>query len=131
MASRDGAVMAFRPFGKELEFLWSANLNRGVGRDDLPGPYMATYFRAAGFDVDGGKVTVGAGTTVYAGREKTEWWARTLAGRLEKGEKYRESWVKVGISEDKCDECIELLKKWGSSQDAWYALLQSEIIATK
>jgi hypothetical protein len=51
--------------------------------------------------------------------------------RLANGEPFRDSWLKVGITEEECDETVEWLKKWAASDDAFYGMLQTETLAWK
>jgi ubiquinone/menaquinone biosynthesis C-methylase UbiE len=132
LASREGVVMHFHPYGAELQRLWTNNLLRSIGTDGFIGSHMRGWLREAGFDVENPeKAKLGGGSTVYASREKCQWWASAFTGRLANGEKFRESWLKAGISEEECDRCIEVLQRWGRSDDAYYGILQSESLVWK
>lgn len=131
-ATRDASVMYFRPYTAELDRLWTRNLLRGTKTTEFPGPQVKGWLRAAGFDVDDTtKANFGGGATVYANRDACKWWCSSLAGRLAKGDKFRQSWIKVGIPEEECDECVSTLHKWADSEDAYYGLMQSEVLAWK
>ncbi len=88
---------------------------------------MPALYRLAGFH----RVQVGAGTTVHAGAEGRAFWARGSLGRLAPGDPYRESWLKVGISEAEIAETRDAVQQWADDEDAWYVALQSEIVAWK
>jgi len=137
LATRDAATMMFYP-DFNLSTLWNVNLNKGLGSKDYPGPRMKGYYRRAGFDVDevkidGSKrVVVGCGTNVVAGNlEERRTFAGYYAGRLKDGESFRESWVKVGTSEEEIMACKEAWEKWAETEDAWHCTIQSEILAWK
>jgi ubiquinone/menaquinone biosynthesis C-methylase UbiE len=132
LALRDGAVMQFHPYGDELDRVFTKNFLRGTGAGRWGGPQFRGWLRGAGFDVeDEEKTKIGGGSTVHSSRKSCEWRCETLTGRLAKGEKFRESWLKAGISEEECDEAIEWLRKWAESDDAFYGLLQAEALVWK
>lgn len=137
LATRDAATMMFYP-DYNLSTLWNVNLNKGLGAKEYPGPRMKGYYRRAGFEVDGVKedgskqVVVGCGTNVVAGNlEERKTFAGYFAGRLKDGEAFRESWVKVGTSEEEITACKEAWDKWAETEDAWHCTIQSEVLAWK
>ncbi len=90
LASRDAAFQHFYPTKFDLDRLWVQNLGRALrqgGSEEVEsaGASMPTLFRRAGFDTDGGKVRIGAGSTVYAGPETRKWLAWRAAGQLKPG----------------------------------------------
>lgn len=135
LAARDAASITYHPFREELQRKFTDRLFAVVGIGEPCGMHMPEYLRAAGWDLDAdiasGKVVVGGGTTVIAGREKVKWWLGSMGGRFEKGDPFRESWLKYGFTEEDCDETKALLHKWAESENAWYGALQSEILAWK
>lgn len=131
LATRDAAAQHFFPRALDLETLLSRNLVRGFGREDWAGPEMPALYRAVGFDANGGKVRVGCGTTCYADSESRRWRADGLIGRLAEGEAVRESWIRNGVSVEEIEICIARLREWADTPDAWYGVLQTEIIAWK
>jgi hypothetical protein len=56
---------------------------------------------------------------------------RTFTRRFDSGEPFRESWIKVGISEEEIQDCIEACEKWADTEDAWATTVQSEVLAWK
>ncbi|KAF8909275.1 S-adenosyl-L-methionine-dependent methyltransferase [Gymnopilus junonius] len=131
VATRDAAAQHFFPKSLDLENLLTKNMIKGIGLEEWPGPTMVALYRQVGFDVDGGKVKVGSGTSCHADAESRHWWADGLSGRLQKGDPFRASWIEAGIEEKTIDECVARLKEWAETQDAWYGMLQSEIVAWK
>ncbi|KAI0124930.1 S-adenosyl-L-methionine-dependent methyltransferase [Xylariales sp. AK1849] len=131
VATRDAAAQHFFPQELDLGNLLTKNLLKGVGASDWPGPTMVTLYRRAGFDVDGGKVKVGCGTTCHADAQSRRWWADQLIGRLKPGDAFRSSWIKAGVPEKEIDLCVDSLDEWAKTEDAWYGILQSEMIAWK
>jgi len=131
-SSRDGAFLHFWPPSFNLETLYVGNMFKAMGVEGLSGPKTASRYRAAGFDVDGGKVKIGTGSNCYtAGKEATKAYADRMTGRLKKGDGFRLSWEKAGISDEEIEEASEAMRKWSETEDAWAAILQSEVVAWK
>jgi len=90
VATRDAAAQHFYPQHLDLDRLWVQNqrrvsLKRTPGADadaDPTAMSMPALFRSAGFDADGGRVRVGAGTTVFSGPETRKWLAWRSTGQL-------------------------------------------------
>lgn len=135
LAARDAASLTYHPFREEIQRKLTDRLFAVVGTGEPCGLHMQEYLRASGWDLEKdlatGKVIVGGGTTVVAGREKAKWWAGTMGGRFEKGDPFREGWLRYGFTEEECDETKALLDKWADSEDAWYGVLQTEVLAWK
>ena len=93
LATRDGAEQHFYPRSLDLDRLWGKNLRRGLNKGaadaDFPGTSMPALFRGAGFDNDGGKVQVGAGSRVFSGQEARNWLAWRAVGQLREGDPFR------------------------------------------
>jgi ubiquinone/menaquinone biosynthesis C-methylase UbiE len=135
LATRDAADSHFYPRSLDLDRLWVRNLSRGLHKGapdaDPPGTSMPALFRSVGFDADGGKVRVGAGTTVYSGPETRKWLAWRAAGQLQQGDPFRQSWLDAGITEDEIQQTLLAVGKWAEMEDAWFAALQCEMLAWK
>lgn len=130
LAARDAASLTYQPYRVELQRCLVDRMYKVInGTGDPCGIHMAEYLRKAGWDMH--KAQMGGGTTIYTGREQCQWWRDTMGGRLAKGDAFRENWVRAGISEDECDETRELMDRWAESEDAWYGVLQSEVLAWK
>lgn len=128
LGSRDAAELHFYPRKHGLDHLWAENMAKALGAL-LPGGDMPGLFGEIGFD--GAKVKIGAGTTVYSGTESRTWFVDACLGRLQDGEPFRESWRRVGISDDEVDECKKALGKWAQDEDAWYVALHAEVLGWK
>lgn len=133
LAARDAASLTYQPYRDELQRCLVDRMYKVINGTGGPcGVHMPEYLRKAGWDLGGEeKVRFGGGTTIYTGREKCQWWRDTMGGRLAKGDAFRENWLRAGISEDECDEAREFMDRWAESEDAWYGVLQSEILAWK
>ena len=135
VASRDAAELHYYPRVYDLDRVLAGNSAKGYGGGEkgahFPGGDMPALFREVGFDAAGGKVKVGAGTTVHAGSETRDWYVAATLGKLEPGESFRESWHRVGITDEEIEETREALKEWGKDDDAWYVALQAEILGWK
>ncbi|KAK4443196.1 S-adenosyl-L-methionine-dependent methyltransferase [Podospora aff. communis PSN243] len=134
-ATRDAAELHFYPGRYGLDRLWAGNMarvlgsKRGAEEERFPGGEMPALYRRAGFE--GGKVEVGAGTTVHAGEVARRWFAEGCLGRLREGDEYRESWVRAGIAEGEIEKTRLALRAWAEDEDAWYVALQAEVLAWK
>jgi ubiquinone/menaquinone biosynthesis C-methylase UbiE len=135
LATRDGVAQHFYPQSLELDRLWVRNQARGLNKGPPPvdptGTIMPALFRSVGFDVDGGRVLVGAGTKVYAGAETRNWLAWRAVGQLQEGDAFRQSWLEAGITEKEIQQTMRAVKEWAETDDAWYAALQCEMLAWK
>jgi hypothetical protein len=92
---------------------------------------MPALLRTSGFDADGGKVHVGAGTKVFSGPETRKWLAWRVAGHLKQGDPFRQNWLDAGITEDEIQETLRAVEKWAETEDAWFGALQCEVLAWK
>lgn len=135
LATRDAAASHFYPRSLNIDRLWTANQFRasrkGNPEKDPTGTMMPTLFRGAGFDVDGGKVRVGAGTKVFSGRETREWLAWRTRGQLTPGDPFYQSWIDAGISEEEIRETVAAVEKWAETDDAWGVAVQCDMLAWK
>ncbi|KAI1330230.1 S-adenosyl-L-methionine-dependent methyltransferase [Xylariaceae sp. FL0255] len=136
LASRAAISSHFYPASSNLDRLWYQNLSK-VLRQGAPahaedtGSSLPAIYRSAGFDVEGGKVQVSAGTMVVADKETRMFFARRTAGQLSHGDPFYQSWLDAGISEDEIRETVDAVKKWAETEDAWFAGLQCEILGWK
>ncbi|KAE8453548.1 hypothetical protein EG329_010409 [Mollisiaceae sp. DMI_Dod_QoI] len=135
LATRDASDQHFYPRSLDLDRLWVGNssraLNKGAPAPDPTGSIMPALLRSAGFDADGGKVLVGAGTKVFSGPEARKFLAWRAAGQLKEGDPFRQSWLDAGITEDEIQQTLVASGKWAETEDAWYASLQCEMLAWK
>ncbi|KAI9745018.1 MAG: hypothetical protein M1818_001296 [Claussenomyces sp. TS43310] len=135
LATRDASDQHFYPRSSDLDRLWVRNQSRGFRKGapdgDPTGTIMPALLRRAGFDADGGKVCIGAGTTVYSGPEARKWLAWRAAGQLKRGDPFRQSWLDAGITEDEIQQTLLAVRKWAEMEDAWYAALQCEMLVWK
>ncbi|OIW33060.1 S-adenosyl-L-methionine-dependent methyltransferase [Coniochaeta ligniaria NRRL 30616] len=135
LATRDAAAGHFYPRSLDLDRLWTANQfkasRKGRPETDATGTVMPALLRGAGFDADGGKVRVGAGTKVFAGKETREWLAWRTRGQLTPGDAFYQSWIDAGIGEEEIRETVAAVEKWAKTEDAWAASLQGEMLAWK
>ena len=86
---------------------------------DPTGSRMPALLRSAGFDTDGGKVQVGAGTKVFSGPETRKWLAWRAEGQLREGDPFRQSWLDASITEDEIQETLRAVRKWAEMEDAF------------
>jgi ubiquinone/menaquinone biosynthesis C-methylase UbiE len=116
VATRDAAAQHFFPKSFDLDRLWVGNLSRAVRKGapegEPPGTTMPALFRTVGFDADGGKAQIGAGTRVYAGVETRKWLVWRVAGQLQQGDTFHQSWLDAGITEDEIQQTLLAVQKW-------------------
>lgn len=136
LATRDAADQHFYPRSLDLDRLWVHNFHRVASLklapdEDPTSTRMPELLRRVGFDADGGKVIVGAGTTVYSGAETRKWLAWRAKGHLQQGDEFRQSWLDAGITEEVIQETLVAVEKWANTEDAWYAAIQCEMLTWK
>ncbi|KAK2006295.1 S-adenosyl-L-methionine-dependent methyltransferase [Colletotrichum eremochloae] len=135
LATRDGLGQRFYPQSLDLDRLWGDNQFRasrnGMTEVDATVTMMPSLFRRAGFDTDGGKVRVDAGTSVHSRPEARKWLAWRAAGQLQEGDPFYQSWLNAGITNDEIQQTLQAVGKWAEMEDAWLVLLQCEILAWK
>ncbi|KAK9453446.1 S-adenosyl-L-methionine-dependent methyltransferase [Dipodascopsis uninucleata] len=135
LATRDGAGQHFYPPSLDLERLWVRNQNRALNKEDPnadpTGTIMPALFRSVGFDIDGGKVIVGAGSSVTVGKDARKWLVWRATGQLQPGDTFYQSWLDAGITEDEIQQTLVAAKKWAEMEDAWHAALQCEMLGWK
>jgi ubiquinone/menaquinone biosynthesis C-methylase UbiE len=135
LAVRDGAHQHFYPPSLGLDNLWVRNQGRALLKGaldvDPTGTILPALFRRAGFDAGAGKVLIGGGTTVFQGPEIRKWLAIRAASQLHPGDAVHQSWLEAGITEDEIQQTLLAVKKWAETEDAWYGVLQCEMLAWK
>ena len=142
LATRDAAGQHFFPPQLGLDGIWVERHVRSLEMPGWPGPHMPAYYRAAGFGVPAsaekepaagatGALVVGVGTTCMSGRKRVRWFGENMAGRLQKGDTFREAWSAAGYSEEEIEESKRAMEAWSETEDAWYACLQCEVLAWK
>lgn len=132
VAAREAAFQHFSPPELGLDRLWCANLGRALrGSAESLGVRLPALFRRAGFSDDGGKMAVGAGTSVIAGLEARRWIAQRATGQLQPGDPFRQSWLDAGIAESEIQETLRAVETWAETEDAWFVALQCEMRAWK
>ncbi|OKL61460.1 hypothetical protein UA08_03080 [Talaromyces atroroseus] len=135
LAVRDGTHQHFYPPSLGLDHLWVRNQGRALLKGamcvDPTGTILPALFRRAGFDADGGKVLIGCGTTVFSGPEIRKWLAIRAASQLQPADAVYHSWLDAGITEGEIQQTLLAVNKWADTEDAWYGVLQCEMLAWK
>ncbi|RFU81472.1 methyltransferase- family [Trichoderma arundinaceum] len=135
LATRDGLDQHFYPRSLDLDRLWGDNQLRasrkGPPEIDPTATMMPTLLRSAGFDIDGGKFRVGAGTQVHSEEEARKRLLWRATGQLQEGDPFYQSWLDAGITESEIQETLTAIKKWAETEDAWLVILQCEMLAWK
>jgi ubiquinone/menaquinone biosynthesis C-methylase UbiE len=89
------------------------------------GSRIHVWAREAGFDPE--RIVKEASVQVMATREKREFLAGAMMGRIEKAG-HREKFVKLGATEEEVDAILRDLKIWRDDVDGWYAVMNCEVI---
>ncbi|KAI1350237.1 S-adenosyl-L-methionine-dependent methyltransferase [Xylaria sp. FL0043] len=136
LASRNGLSSAFYPKSLQLDRLWTDNLSKVLRQGAPEGvedtwEALPAFFRRAGFDVNGGKVQIGAGTMMVTGLQTRKWLAWRVSGQLQPEDPFYQSWLDAGIHKEEIEATIQAVNQWAETEDAWFAGLQSEILAWK
>lgn len=133
LATRDGMDSHFYPKSSELDRLWTRNARRAIYGDkeelDPTGTQMPSLLRSAGFDSN--KITVGAGTKVFAGSEARKFLSWRAMGQLQKGDEFYQSWLDAGISDEEIQQTLTAVKNWAENEDAWFVTLMGEMLLRK
>ncbi|PMD47075.1 S-adenosyl-L-methionine-dependent methyltransferase [Hyaloscypha variabilis F] len=135
LATREAIDAHFYPKSLDLDRLWLGKsrkaVRKGAPEVDSTSTRLPALLRAVGFDADRGKVKVGAGTRVFAGRETRGWLAWRAEGQLTEGDPFRQSWIEVGITEEEIQETLVAVRKWAGTEDAWFVAVEGEMLAWK
>jgi ubiquinone/menaquinone biosynthesis C-methylase UbiE len=135
LATRDGMVSHFYPQSLDLDRLWGQNEFRasrnGAPEIDITGTIMPALFRGAGFDADGGKIRVDAGTNVYSGVEARKRLFSRATGQLREGDPFYQSWLDAGITKDEIQDTLRAVEKWAGTEDAWLVTVHCDMLAWK
>ena len=133
LATRDALASHFYPQSLGLDDLWLGKSRRAIRKGssevDATSTRVPALMRAVGFDE--GKVKVGAGTRVFAGRETRRWLGARAEGQLSEGDPFRQSWLDVGITESEIQETLGTVRKWVETEDAFFVALEGEMLAWK
>lgn len=89
------------------------------------GRRLRAWARAAGLD----SVVASASTWCYADADSTRWWADSWTTRIHE-ERFRRQAHECGATQETLDAMVEGFRAWGSSPDAWWVIVNGEIIAT-
>ncbi|KIW11696.1 hypothetical protein PV08_10998 [Exophiala spinifera] len=132
LAMREADHVSIQPESPVVEQYWRHVFSsfRGMGaQGDGCGRRLHLWAQEAGFDR--AKMLVGAGATVYTAPEESKWWAGLHVGRLEGeiGEKWLQN--KTVASQEEIERFKTALKTWGDHREAWYGLMQGEVICWK
>lgn len=127
----DFSAMTFYP---ELEQLkeWQnlyVKLARHNGGEPNAGRRLVSWARRAGIERE--KITASAGTWCYSSLEERNWWSAIWADRV-----VASSFGKMATSsgfarEEDLNRIADGWRRWGSEEDAWFAVLHGEILCRK
>ncbi|KAL6252872.1 hypothetical protein RBB50_000591 [Rhinocladiella similis] len=129
LAMREADHVSIGPKSPLVEQYWRyvfSTIREMGALGDGCGRRLHLWAQEAGFER--AKMQVGAGATVYTAPEESKWWAGLHVGRLE-GE-IGEKWLrnKTVQSQEDIEDIKDALKTWGDHHEAWYGLMQGEVI---
>ncbi|KAK5198269.1 hypothetical protein LTR92_002514 [Exophiala xenobiotica] len=133
LAMREADHAAMHPSTPALEQYWSgvfASARAMGAQGEGTGRRLHLWAQEAGFERS--KMQVGAGATVYTAPEEAKWWAGVHVGRLEGevGDKWLRD-LKIVRSQQEIEDMKVALRVWGESPDAWYSVMQGEVLCWK
>ena len=133
LAMREADTISWYPENAGI-VLYSTAQHRAISSTGAQGPMgsgrrLHVWALAAGFER--AKITVGAGTTVYSAADEANWWASVCIGRVES--EVGQMWLrnKIVLDQGEIDAMKTGFKAWGQSEEAWYSVLQGEVICRK
>ena len=132
LAMREADHAANEPTTPPLEQYWQSIFAsaRAMGaQGEGTGRRLHLWAQEAGFERS--KMQIGAGATVYTAPDEAKWWAGVHIGRLD-GE-IGERWLrdKIVQSQHEIEDMKAALRAWGDSPEAWYSVMQGEVVCRK
>ncbi|KAJ9630150.1 hypothetical protein H2204_008655 [Knufia peltigerae] len=132
LAMREADHVSIAPESPLLEQYWRhvfESIREMGAQGEGCGRRLHLWAQEAGFERN--KMQVGAGATVYTAPDESKWWAGVHIGRLggEIGEKLLQN--KTVQNQQEIEDIKTALKTWGDHHEAWYGLMQGEVICWK
>lgn len=125
----DYAAMTWYPPSAGLDE-WLAlyhEVTEANGAQADAGRRLLAWVRDAGFDPAG--IVPSAGVWCYATDEDRRWWADLWAERATSSD-FASQAIALGLADDVgLEHLADAWRLWGSSEDAWFAVLHGEILA--
>lgn len=122
----DASIYPFSPLLEKWKVL-HCKVARGSGGEPAAGKQLHAWARKAGFDP--AKMEKGVRATSYLTPEETRSFAQSWNERLKDSE-FRSRAVQSGAAnEEEVDAIAQGWLDWAADEDAWFALMQGEIIA--
>ncbi|KAI4245780.1 MAG: hypothetical protein L6R40_002308 [Gallowayella cf. fulva] len=98
---------------------------RASGGEPDAGRRLHTWVKEAGFAAS--SITATAGTWCYNSPDERAWWSGVWVDRILHSA-WRESTISGGhATQHDLDRLANAWREWGSSQDAWYAIVHGEV----
>jgi hypothetical protein len=99
---------------------------RSAGGEPDAGRRLRSWAKAAGFTA----ITSSAGAWCYATAEERAWWSELWADRTTNSSYADQATAGGHATADELAAIAEAWRRWGASDDAWFAVLHGEILAT-
>ncbi|KAK9896590.1 S-adenosyl-L-methionine-dependent methyltransferase [Cystobasidium minutum MCA 4210] len=126
-----GSTLSPDPDGKYARFIdVYTRTASATGADPRTAQKLHVCLRKAGFNKE--EVDIKAAALMYGANkpEEAQWWGDSWADRCLKSGFYESATAGGHASEADMQELAEMWKAWGKSEDAWWAMLQTEVICT-
>jgi SAM-dependent methyltransferase len=129
VAARDAVYRSFSWYPVDPALRTWMDVYCGVheanGGEPDAGTHLLTWARASGFTA----VECRATAWCYATRDEVQWWSELWAERITKTA-LADRAVELGLAtRDDLDELAAAWRRWGAHDDAWFALVNGEILA--
>ncbi|PKS05879.1 hypothetical protein jhhlp_007710 [Lomentospora prolificans] len=103
---------------------------RAAGSDPDMGTRLKALAMRAGFEAD--KVKCSVGSWCFTSEDDVRWWGESVAERLAEDSELRKRVAETGaVPDEKLEEGVKAWRKWSTSKEAWFGVMNGEIICTK
>ncbi|CAI4213017.1 unnamed protein product [Parascedosporium putredinis] len=107
-----------------------AETMRATGSDPDMGARLKALAMRAGFEPD--KVVCSVGSWCFTTEDDVRWWGESVADRMAEDSELRQRVAEVGVMPaEEMDAGVRAWRKWSTSKEAWFGVMNGEIICTK
>lgn len=134
LACKDMAVSSMRYYpdlpGMEAWKVALEGTMRAAGSDPDMGLRLKGLAMRAGFEAE--KIACSIGSWSFATEEDVKWWGESVAERMEEESELRWRVKQLGVMrEEEMEDGVKAWRKWSTSKEAWFGVMNGEIICTK
>lgn len=107
-----------------------AETMRATGSDPDMGARLKALAMRAGFEPD--KVLCSVGSWCFTTEDDVRWWGESVADRMAEDSELRQRVAEVGVMPvEEMEAGVRAWRKWSTSKEAWFGVMNGEIICTK